>query len=169
MVVDIDDNVEIERRWRFLGPAEILEPLQGIYSIQQYYLTAGFRLRINGNKYAMTVKQAVSNVLRREWEIEIPKWVFQQLLFSNPGAISIDKIRSHLFIDDGSYLEVDIFIGSLSGLILLEKEFKSTEEANKFSLPFWIKEYVQEVTQYPEFTNFCLAKAGKIPNITIGI
>jgi len=168
LVADNINDVGLVRRWRFFGPADILEPLQGIFAVQYYYLSLGLRLCAIGSRYSILVQQEASNVAHSEWQVEMPAWVFNQILSHNPGALNIEKIRSRLILDGNDTLDVDIFTGACAGLILIKKEFKSTEEAAAFTLPYWLHDYSQEVTQYSEFTSYQLAKAGKIPIITIG-
>ena len=51
--------------------------------------------------------------------------------------------------------ELDVFKGKLEGLVCLEIEFDSVEEANSFNVPGWVK---KEVTNDIRYTNSELSK-----------
>ena len=59
-------------------------------------------------------------------------------------------------------LEIDVYSGRHEGLITLECEFKTVEEAEGFELPDWIAP-ATDVTYDPRFKNSELSRSGKVP------
>src|SRR5687768_11867845 len=102
---------EIERKFRLKQP-----PPRGLIGagirVQQVYLlsTPGeLRIRRYGDAYYMTVKTDGS-LVRREWETEIPDWIFKQ--FWETADQRIEKTRYPIALDQWR-LEFDEYDGSL--------------------------------------------------------
>jgi adenylate cyclase len=57
----------------------------------------------------------------------------------------------------GQKIELNIFRGSLEGLVLAEVEFASRERSEEFKPPDWLGE---EVTEDPRYKNQSLAQKG---------
>ena len=124
--------------------------------ILQGYLDNDIRLRKKGNDFFMTVK-GPGDLVRKEWEVEIPKWVFQQLWPRTKGK---RLIKTRYEVNFGHFkIEVDEFLGRLAGLVLLECEFKHRKDVKKFKLPPWAKDAV-DVTKDKRFSNKSLAEKG---------
>ena len=102
------------------------------------------RIRRAGDKYEITKKQPIeAGDSSRQLETTIPLTVdefadLQQL----PGK-RVEKTRFY-YQENGINYEIDVFRGALSGLVLVDVEFKSREEENNFVPPKW---WLVEVTQ----------------------
>jgi CYTH domain-containing protein len=59
--------------------------------------------------------------------------------------------------ENGYQLELDVYQGSLAGLVVAEIEFESVEESQRFSLPSW---FGTEVTEDKHYKNSHLAMKG---------
>ena len=113
-------------------------------------------MRRYGERCLWTVK-GEGGLSRREFEIEIPSWVFD-LLWAGTGQRRIEKIR-HQAPWQGLTLEVDVYSGRLAGLVALECEFPDEAAAAAFSLPGWAAD-AREVTDDPRYQNRALAEHG---------
>lgn len=158
--------LEIERKWRLEKlPDCCVNSLR--IEIDQGYIFDGpcsLRLRKSCTKsrknYTMTVKGS-GDLARAEWETEIPKWVFDQLWSKVNHSLLKDRFK----IPTAEYLfEFDEYKMSLFGLLILECEFSSIEEAKSFVLPDWIQGAV-EVTKDPRYKNVNLAKLGSLEHL----
>lgn len=149
---------EIERKFLLskvpeidLGPGAVI--VQGYMAVPSGEL----RLRRKDNDFFLTVK-GDGTISREEWEEQIPEWVFRQLSLATEGR-RIEKMRFTVPWADLN-LEIDVFTGALSGLILLECEFSSEAVANAFQLPPWVVE-AREVTTDASYKNKNLAIKGR--------
>ena len=79
-----------------------------------------------------------------------------QTLLSLPG----DELRKRRWSIDiaGQPAAVDVFEGSLSGLLLLEVERRTSEDLAAFAPPQWV---VEEVTADPRYSGGSLARTGR--------
>jgi len=146
--------MEIERKFLL---ARLPENLPEGELIQQAYLALDpeVRVRRRGNQSFITIKEKGS-LARQETEALVLSWVFEALW--PLCELRVEK-RRHI-IDVGlRVLEIDVFQGSLTGLLMLEIEFPSTEEAIAFRLPSWITDAV-EVTEDRRYKNQSLARYG---------
>lgn len=154
--------MEIERKWRLSCLPQITTTggakMSHARISQGYVLTENGELRIRhkGDKYYITVK-GDGTISRDEWESEIPRWVFSQLWSSCQGR-TIDKIRYSAPYGELT-LEIDSYFGPLSGLITLEVEFESEEQAEKFDVAAIAPDAV-EVTSDTRYKNKSLATKG---------
>lgn len=169
MATDLADTLEIERSFIFKSslPGD-LNIDHSVYHEIGYLIAEDNELRIfkkkllDGWHYAITVKSD-GNLSRKEWEVEIPEWTFNEL-WPKTENCRVIKTR-HWIRYNNWWLEVDEYYGSLAGLIRIECEFSSEEEAASFILPEWAQEYSDEVTENHKFKNKNLAKFG-LPNLT---
>lgn len=146
---------EIERkflvrddRWR----ASVGQPL----SIRQGYLTRNgsisLRVRIvDRTRATLTVKSAVAEIRRLEFEYPIPVADGAVLLGLREGAV-IDKLRYRLPWQDLVW-EIDVFQGENQGLIIAEIELPHEDKA--FEKPDWLG---GEVTSDRRYSNANLVK-----------
>lgn len=123
--------------------------------ISQGYLTRdpAIRVRSIGDKFYMTFKgKTDDSLVRREVELPITQEAYEALM----GHKATMKIRKNrYFVDEaGQKFEIDIFEDNLKGLAFLEVEFESREEAEKFSVPAWVK---REITGEARYMNCNLA------------
>ncbi len=131
-------------------------------TIKQGYLnTKGeptLRIRQIDNEYFLTYKFTEKEKKNKdinicnEYELPITKKAFNHLQTKIDG-IMIEKQRYNINI--GKYTaELDVFTGKLEGLIIVETEFPSLEEANNFIKPDW---FGDDVTNDKKYRNSYLA------------
>jgi CYTH domain-containing protein len=97
-------------------------------------------------------------VVREEKQVPINESAFTLLTAGFTEGQLVQKWRFYYQLN-GFMLEFDLFEGQLQGLVTLEVEFKSVEEASAFSLPAWIVGAV-EVTGNSQYANKNLALHG---------
>lgn len=142
-------ELEIERKW--LVPAERLETVQrqtfrnGFSDISQAYLSSEVRVRLKDNKAILCIKRRQSELTVKEFEYEIPVEDAEQLM---EGLSVIKKLRNNL----PDEFTLDTFKDKLKGLVLVEKEFPSEDEAISAVLPDWL-DGCPEVTGDPTYIN----------------
>jgi adenylate cyclase len=150
--------MEIERK--FLVP----EPPDGIDSqrsgrIEQGYLAIGksgeqVRLRRVGDELSLTVKRGRGEV-RTEEEVGLREDQFEHLWPLTEGR-RVVKTRHWIPAGDRT-IELDVYEGSLDGLLTAEVEFPSEAESHAFEPPPWFGE---EVTDDDRYKNESLAVDG---------
>lgn len=140
---------EIERK--FLVNERIHEALKGqpAKSIRQGYIMDNpdgktVRVRTKGSKGFLTIKGPSSGISRMEFEYEIPFDDALELL-KQFCPLSLHKDRYNPIIG-GKQWDVDVFHGSLEGLIVAEIELESEEE--HFEHPDWLDKEVSNDTRY---------------------
>ena len=149
---------EIERK--FLDatiPDELPEP--GMEIRQAYLSTEPTEVRVrstDGGRHELTVKSQ-GGLTRAEVSVPVPSGQFDELLSLAHGLI--EKTRHHVDLD-GYTAEVDVYGGKLDGLVVVEVEFPSEQEATSFVPPSW---FGREVTTDGRFRNAALAVADGPP------
>jgi CYTH domain-containing protein len=107
---------------------------------------APIRIRKNGNKYYITKKQPAKendHSVLIEQTIELSEPEFIELEKEIKGR-RIEKIRYNLN-HNGNTAEIDVFKEKLKGLVLVDFEFKTNEEKEKFKMPdFCLIDVTQE-------------------------
>jgi CYTH domain-containing protein len=98
-----------------------------------------------------------TGLVRDEAEIELSEAQFAALWPATDGA-RVEKVRHKLRAEDGHLIELDVYDGALSGLIVAEVEFDDPWGAESFVAPFW---FGREVTADPAYKNQCLALRGR--------
>ncbi|MDO8581458.1 MAG: adenylate cyclase [bacterium] len=156
------DEDEIERRWLLLQPPQnMFDDMPSTLIEQGYVPVRGAKIRLRSASeatitYFITMKKG-KGVSRRQWEEEIPAWVFLELWPASEGQ-RLKKVRVH--IPHGDHIvEFDVFQDALTGLFLLECEFHFKDEAAAFTLPEWANGAI-EVTDDPRYTNAWIALHG---------
>jgi len=148
---------EIERKW-LVRDLPMLRELKREQIIQGYLAIASdgteVRIRRKGNKYFETVKSR-GGLIRDEIEVEISEDQFCMLWPATEGR-RLEKIRYALEWN-GYQLEIDVYQGSVAGLVIAELEFASSEESKRFSPPAWLG---KEVTGDNRYKNSTLALNG---------
>ena len=179
--VNMNENVEIERR--FLVDGRNDKPWQGgeYIEIQQYYLSEvtyengevawcnqmlvkdnrdlgnvrTWRIRHrtdkNGTKIILTTKGKRIGATATEFEWELPFKTYEKLNFE--GLPTVVKTRYLWKGDDGLLWEVDEFEGSLSGLVIAEVELESEDQ--HVTIPSWAG---LELTHLKGWSNASLAE-----------
>jgi CYTH domain-containing protein len=152
-------GVEVERKWIVEKvPQEALSA--PFTEIDQGYLTVGSggaetRVRRRDDDFTLTVKSG-SGLSRAEHETEISREQFEALWPATEGS-RIRKRRHTLPASGGLEIELDVYGGSLEGLIVAEVEFGDPWAAESFEVPIW---FGREVTDDSAYKNQRLALEG---------
>ena len=112
------------------------------------------RLRRSTDSYIFTFKNGESMLEREEFESPLTKKQFEGLWELVSGS-TIEKTRYNIPIDNGLIAELDVYYGRLCGLITVEVEFTSVEQANAFTPLDW---FGKDVTNDIRYTNAVLSK-----------
>jgi len=135
-------NTEIELEYTFL-PSHLPEDLRDapvkrlidVYVPEVGVVHPNLRLRQKGDSYTITKKVKLSeNDASAHNEITIPLSNIEFTALSGSSNRKIVKDRYFIKID-GYDAEVDIFLGSLSGLVLIDFEFNNIEDQRSFVKP----------------------------------
>jgi adenylate cyclase len=151
---------EIERKFRLDSKPEWLATCER-ETIEQGYLAIEpgdgdeVRLRRKGGRPLLTVKHGSGRV-RSEEEIALEPAQFEALWPLTEGR-RVAKTRYQVPQDDLT-VEVDVFEGALSGLVMAEVEFPSEGASVSFEPPTWLGE---EVTGNERYANETLALEGR--------
>ena len=145
---------EIERKFFIQQLPDFLEN-QPFDLIKQGYLAieAGgneVRIRKKGTKFWLTTKSS-GGINRLEVEIPISEPHFDQL-WKVAENRCIEKKR-YIFTTENHEIEIDVFMGHLTGLVLAEVEFSTVEAAHQFVPLKWM---TKDVTSNPNFKNRAL-------------
>lgn len=139
--------MEIERKFllRQLPPGLEDYPAS---RIRQVYLSfkPEVRLRDKDGRYFLTEK-GEGALARSEEEREISAEDFsakEMQRISNP----VEKTRYRIPLEGGLTAELDVFVGKLAGLCLVEVEFSSYEAAESFLAPAWFGDEVTYIKRY---------------------
>ncbi len=155
--------VEVERKW-LVADSEAI-PAQALAApaatIEQGYLTLAAdggetRVRRRDGSFTLTVKSG-RGMVRGEAEIELSAQQFERLWPATEGA-RVQKRRHAIPLPDGLLIELDIYAGTLCGLIVAEVEFTDASAAERFVAPAW---FTREVTDDDAYKNRSLATGGR--------
>ncbi len=113
------------------------------------------RVRQKDDKYFKTIKSG-AGISRSENEVEIPPEDFERLWPETEGR-RIEKTRYEITLTGGYLAELDIYGGSLEGLMVVEVEFTDENQAAEFVPPEWFGE---DVTDNSAYKNASLAVNG---------
>ena len=152
--------MEIERKW-LIDIDSIPYDLSKLdyLDIEQAYISFNPTIRIrkisNLNEYILTIKSSSKDngLSRQEYEINISEDEYNNLLSKKEG-LTLSKTR-YKAKQDKLLFEIDLFHKEYEGLAYMEIEFDSTEQANNYVAPSWVK---RELTYDHNFTNAALAK-----------
>jgi CYTH domain-containing protein len=126
--------------------------------IRQGYLSSvkerTVRVRVKGEEAWITVKGETTGMSRAEFEYAIPMPDAVFMLDQLCERPLIEKTR-YVVRGNGCAFEIDEFHGENSGLVLVEVELGSEDQA--VDLPGWVGE---EVTGHPRYYNSYLARHG---------
>lgn len=159
--------MEIERKFLVDKEKISMIPLneKTMKKLEQVYLSIApneIRVRKTENpsgeqKCFMTIKSNGA-LIRQEVEFEISNEVYLTLSESNlhQGAV-VKKLRYEVPIGTNLIAEVDFYESNLKGLVIIEVEFQSLEQAEEFEKPEWFGE---EVTYMSDYKNKNLARIG---------
>jgi len=141
--------MEIEKKFRVnYYPKEVMTcPVK---RIKQSYLsiTPEVRLRSVNDEFYLTIK-GEGTILRTENEMKIIEETFLDLISRTIGT-TIIKNRFIIKLDDGNTAELDVYENPVSAVSVVEVEFLSAVDADKFIPPDW---FGDEVTQEERYKN----------------
>lgn len=146
--------MEIERKFI---PKSLPENLNqySFHQIEQAYLNTApvLRIRKQDDTYILTYKGG-GMMAREEYNLALNKKSYDHLLEKADGNV-LTKTRYLIPINDGLTAELDIFEGRFAGLVLVEVEFNSVEQAEVFTPPAW---FGKEVTYDKRYHNSFLSR-----------
>lgn len=156
--------MEIERKFLVNEMPEISEKTE-VQVIEQAYLCGKptLRIRKKNNVYILTYKSKFGlNDLKKDTlarvsnEVELPlsKEAYEHLLEKHDDYI-VRKKRYIIPLDEKHKAELDVFEGHLKGLVMVEVEFESCEDADCFVAPGW---FGIDVSGDSRFSNRMLSK-----------
>ncbi len=153
--------MEIERKFLVKKIPEILENYR-YHDIEQAYLCVDpvVRVRKSDDEYYLTYKGR-GLIAREEYNLPLKEHSYRELKAKASGKL-ITKRRYIIPLDDhkehrpgdGMTAELDIFEGEYEGLVLVEVEFATIEDAEAFAVPDW---FGREVSGNPDYSNAALA------------
>lgn len=150
------ENIEIERKFLVKEIPANLDAYKKIEIIQGYLNTNPVvRVRKENDEYVLTYKGS-GLLAHSEYNLPLNMESFDSLIKKCDGII-ISKTRYKIPIQSGFVAELDIFKNNLSGLVLVEVEFDSVDDANAFTPPNWFGE---DVTSDKHFHNSYISKYG---------
>jgi len=137
--------MEIERKFLIKELPNLSE--YTYHDLTQAYLNRDpvLRIRKEDDEYYFTYK-GKGLLAREEYNLPLNKESFDNLLPKAEGKV-ISK-RRYLIPYDKYTIELDVFEGDLSPLIMAEVEFESLEEAKAFIAPDWFDIDVTEDKRY---------------------
>ena len=112
-------------------------------------------MRRAGDELTLTIKSA-PGLVRVEEELPLSEAQFASLWALTEGR-RVVKTRHLVGLDDGLTAEVDVYEGTLCGLITTEVEFASEDASSAFAPPDWLG---REVTGDKRYANRSLAVDG---------
>ena len=125
------------------------------HQIEQAYLSTDpvVRIRKEDDQYYLTYKSK-GLLAREEYNLPLNQASYEHLLTKADGII-LTKQRFRIPLPGISYTaELDIFSGRYEGLMLVEVEFETEEQAKAFLPPDW---FGKDVTFSGEYQNSRLA------------
>lgn len=154
--------MEIERKFLVkMIPANLEHYKKRI--IEQGYVSTSpvVRIRQSNEKFILTIK-GKGFVEREEFELFISKEEYAH--FKTKLDYPIIKKTRYLIPYQDYTIELDIFEGHLTGLILAEVEFNSSNDANNFIAPTW---FGKDVSMTHTYHNSHLCQLTSIDSLQI--
>lgn len=146
---------EIERKFLLASDAWREEVFRSEAFCQGYLgqaTAASVRVRIEGEKARLNIKQAIAGPSRKEFEYPMPVADAKVILAELCDGGVLEKQR-HWIQYDGLWWEIDEFEGENAPLVVAEIELDAVDQA--FEKPAWLG---QEVTDDHRYYNNALAK-----------
>ncbi|HEX2391549.1 MAG TPA: CYTH domain-containing protein [Solirubrobacterales bacterium] len=154
---------EIERKFLVEELPPGLEDCERI-EVEQGYLAlaedAEVRLRRAAEDLTLTVKLGAGED-RGEYEVQLSAAQMDALWEACEGR-RLRKRRHRLPLEGGLRAELDVYLGELDGLRVVEVEFPSERSAGEFAPPPW---FGRELTGDRRFANRSLAVDGAPPGV----
>jgi len=146
--------LEVERKFLLNHIPDELESYEKKKILQGYIsLNPALRIRSSGTDFIFTFKTG-KGLVRDEFECPITKEQFDNLWELVLGK-EIKKDRYYIPLSEGLIAELDIYHERLSGLVTVEVEFETSEQAEAFNPPMWFGE---DVTNDLRYSNSNLSK-----------
>ena len=151
------NNVEIERKFKIKSLPKELDQYKSCTIEQAYVCTAPvIRIRKQDDNYILTYKGG-GMMARSEYNLPLGKEGYEHMLKKADGNV-ITKTRYFIPLDNGLTAELDVFEGMFEGLVFVEVEFESLDQATAFIPPDWFDE---DVTNDRRYHNSYLSKLEK--------
>ncbi len=148
--------MEIERKYLVRKLPENLEQYNKKKIAQGYLCTEPVvRIRRSNDDYYMTYK-GDGLMVREEYNLPLTQEAYEHLRPKIDGLL-IAKTRYLIPLDNKLTAELDVFEEDLNGLVIVEVEFNTIEEANAFHAPDWFGE---DVTNSGKYHNSYLSQHG---------
>ena len=148
--------MEIERKYLVRKLPENLEQYNKKEIAQGYLCTEPVvRIRRSNDDYYMTYK-GDGLMVREEYNLPLTQEAYEHLRPKIDGLL-IAKTRYLIPLDNKLTSELDVFEEDLNGLVIVEVEFNTVEEANAFHAPDWFGE---DVTNSGKYHNSYLSQHG---------
>ena len=148
--------MEIERKYLVRKLPENREQYNKKKIAQGYLCTEPVvRIRRSNNDYYMTYK-GDGLMVREEYNLPLTQEAYEHLRPKIDGLL-IAKTRYLIPLDNKLTAELDVFEEDLNGLVIVEVEFNTVEEANAFHAPDWFGE---DVTNSGKYHNSYLSQHG---------
>lgn len=148
--------MEIERKYLITNPPTDYASYP-FHRIEQAYLCTEpvVRIRREDESYYLTYKSK-GLMVREEYNLPLTEEAYAHLLTKADGNI-ITKKRYLIPIpeSDSLTIELDLFEGVFTGLMLAEVEFETEKDANEFVAPDW---FDKDVTFSGEYQNSHLSR-----------
>ncbi len=148
--------MEIERKF-------LVKELPDLQGVKYVNMTQGYishypviRIRKESDKYFVTMKSS-GEICREEYQMQVSENEFNSLYDKVEGNV-ISKTRYFIKLDDKLTAELDIFEKELEGLVTVEVEFNSMEEADSFKAPSW---FDIDISKDNRYKNNNLSKFGR--------
>ncbi len=148
--------MEIERKWlaKKLPELSNFTPI----SYERYFLFIGekveIRIQKKGKKFEFERKAQISKLSREEQKFEVTKEEFETLKKKCKKSI----IRESYLLEENPEISLKIYHGNYEGLIRVEVEFSSENDAKEFKPLKWFGE---EITDTPLGKDKSLIKLSK--------
>ena len=155
------ENLEIERKWLIAEMPADLDQYECL-EIEQGYLSRSptVRIRRENDSYYLTYK-SIGNapgdgfLSHEEYNLPLNEESYCHLREKCDGRL-IRKKRYRIPLEDKKIAELDVFDAPFTGLVIVEVEFESGEEAVRFAAPSW---FGRDVSDDPSYKNAAMAMA----------
>lgn len=148
--------MEIEKKYLVPKLPDDLEKYPQKKIAQGYLCTSPVvRIRKSNDDYYLTYK-GEGLMVREEYNLPLTRDSYDHLQKKIDGLL-ISKTRYLIPLPEGLTAELDVFEGDLTPLQLVEVEFSSVEEAERFTPPEWFGE---DVTNSGKYHNSYLSRHG---------
>jgi RimJ/RimL family protein N-acetyltransferase/CYTH domain-containing protein len=159
-----EEPLEIEKKYLIKEMPNLSEFRS--HEIEQAYLNRNpvLRIRKRDEDYIFTYKSSKKSDKRLQVSTEIEEELTKEAylhLREKADGFPITKTRYIIPLKDGLKGELDVFHGRLEGLIFIEVEFKSVEDAGNFTPPEW---FGKDVTEDKRYRNGYLSTLEKYEN-----